>query len=140
MSGQAPAGWFPDPEDETRNRYWDGQQWTDQRSPRSQQGAPPPPSGQPIAASEGTPPAKKKRRIFLWFFLAVQVIFIIWIIAGASTGAGTPDDCSGLDKETCNAASDIGTGIGVALVVVLWLVVDFLLAVIYGIYRLAKRN
>jgi uncharacterized membrane protein len=83
---------------------------------------------------------RKRRRVFLWFFLAVQVLFIIWIIAGASTGAGTPEDCTGLSEEACNTASDIGTSIGVALVVGIWLVVDFLLAVIYGVYRLATRR
>lgn len=85
-------------------------------------------------------PPRRKRRIFLWVFLAVQLLFVVWIVAGASTGAGTPADCTGLDVETCNAAADVGTGIGVALVVGLWLVVDFLLAVIYGVYRLAKRT
>jgi hypothetical protein len=86
-----------------------------------------------------TPPPKKKRRIFMWFFLAVQAIFIIWIIAGIASGSGQPSDCGTLDAKTCNAASDIGTGIGVALVFGFWVVVDFLLAVIYGVYRLAKR-
>lgn len=83
---------------------------------------------------------KKKRRVFLWFFLAVQVLFIIWIVGGASTGAGTPEDCGTLSEEACNAASDIGTSIGVALIVGVWVVVDFLLAVIYGVYRLATRR
>jgi hypothetical protein len=31
-----PAGWHPDPEDETSLRYWDGTQWTDSRAPRPQ--------------------------------------------------------------------------------------------------------
>jgi hypothetical protein len=83
---------------------------------------------------------KKKRRIFLWVFLAIQALFLIWVISGAASANGTPTDCSGLDAETCNAASDIGTGIGVVLIVILWMVVDFFMAVIYGIYRLAKRN
>lgn len=85
-------------------------------------------------------PPKKKRRIFLWFFLAVQALFVVWIVAGASTGAGTPADCEGLSRELCNDASDVGTGIGVILIVVVWMVVDFFLAVIYGIYRLASRR
>lgn len=84
-------------------------------------------------------PDKKKRRIFLWFFLAVQALFIIWIIAGISGAGGDPSDCGSLSKETCNDAEAVGTGIGVALVIGLWMVVDFLLAVGYGIYRLAKR-
>lgn len=84
-------------------------------------------------------PVKKKRRLFLWFFLAVQALFIIWIIAGISGAGGDPSDCGSLSKEACNDAEAVGTGIGVALVIGLWMVVDFLLAVGYGIYRLAKR-
>lgn len=37
------------------------------------------------------------------------------------------------------AYGGIGKGIGVGLVVIVWVVVDFLLAVSYGIYRLARR-
>lgn len=96
----------------------------------SQMPPPPPPSITP----------KKKRRVFLWVFLAVQVLFLIWIIGGASTGSGTPSDCGGLDTETCNAASDIGTGLGVLMIIGLWAVVDFFMAVIYGVYRLASRK
>src|SRR5918997_5102824 len=32
---QTPAGWFPDPQDPTQYRYWDGTAWTEHRSPRS---------------------------------------------------------------------------------------------------------
>lgn len=90
--------------------------------------------------SEPTAAPKKKRRIFWWFFLAVQVLFLIWVITGAHSGAGQPTDCGSLDAKTCNDASDAGTAIGVALIIVFWCVVDFLLAVVYGIYRLAKRG
>ena len=82
---------------------------------------------------------RKKRRIFLWVFLAVQALFLIWIIAGASTASGQATDCGSLSQQACNDASDIGTGIGVFLIIVLWCFVDFLLAVGYVIYRLAKR-
>lgn len=30
-------GWYPDPHDPTQYRYWDGEQWTEDRIPRSQQ-------------------------------------------------------------------------------------------------------
>lgn len=32
---QTPAGWFPDPEDASQYRYWDGTTWTEHRAPRS---------------------------------------------------------------------------------------------------------
>ncbi|MGH3349141.1 MAG: hypothetical protein ACRDPS_00640 [Nocardioides sp.] len=82
---------------------------------------------------------KKKRRIFWWFFLAVQILFIIWIIAGATSG-GTATDCGSLSQQACQDAQDVGTGIGVFLIVIFWMIVDFFLAVIYGIYRLATRS
>ena len=97
-----------------------------------------PPQSYPTG-SEAQPPPRKKRRIFLWFFLAVQVLFLIWIIAGASQGTDT-SSCGSLSKQACEDAQNVGTGIGVVLIIVLWAVVDFFLAVIYGVYRLAKRT
>jgi uncharacterized membrane protein len=90
--------------------------------------------------TEQAAPPRKKRRIFLWVFLAVQVLFVAWIVLGLTSGGGTPSDCEGLSQQACNDAESIGTGIGVALIVGVWLAVDFLLAVVYGVYRLAKRT
>jgi hypothetical protein len=81
---------------------------------------------------------RRKRRIFLWFFLAVQLLFVVWLVAGA--GAATSEsDCAGLDRETCEAATAVGAGIGLFFIVMLWMIADFLLGVGYVIYRLAKR-
>lgn len=74
-------------------------------------------------------PAKKKHRVFLWFFLAVQALFVLWLIVGLST-ANTGGD----------AAKEAGTAIGAALVFGLWVGVDFILGLTYGIYRLATRK
>ena len=30
---ETPPGWYPDPHDSTSIRYWDGQQWTENRAP-----------------------------------------------------------------------------------------------------------
>ncbi|WP_460665987.1 RDD family protein [Kribbella swartbergensis] len=38
-----PAGWYDDPEDQSQQRYWDGNKWTDDRRPRQ---GPPPYQGQ----------------------------------------------------------------------------------------------
>ena len=75
----------------------------------------------------------------MWVFLIIQALFLLWVIAGAASGSGQPDDCGTLSAQTCNDAADTGTAIGVFLIIVFWCFVDFLLAVGYTIYRLAKR-
>ena len=108
---------------------------------------------------EAPPRPRKKRRVFLWVFLIIQVLFLVWIIAGAASKnppvasqvASFCDhhgwfplyksqaDCTANYGRTLNDATDTGKGLGVALVVVFWCVVDFLLGVGSAIYRLASR-
>jgi hypothetical protein len=85
-------------------------------------------------AVEGAP--RRRRRVFLWVFMAVQVLFVLWIVTGATAGSSP---CRGLSAHDCATASDAGHGLAIAAQVVAWVVADFLLAVIYGIYRLARR-
>jgi hypothetical protein len=54
----APAAWYPDPEDPTVLRYWDGSAWTEQR-----RGIPPPPV--PQAAKPRTAPADAAATAFV---------------------------------------------------------------------------
>ncbi|MFJ8464180.1 hypothetical protein [Streptomyces swartbergensis] len=96
------------------------------------EGSPPPTEG----------PKKKPRRIFLWVFLAVQALFLIWIIVGVNE-AGDDPSCEGLTGEAlelCRDAGDVGTAIGVGLVIGLWAAVDIILGITYGIYRLGQRR
>jgi hypothetical protein len=96
----------------------------------------------------------KRRRIFLWFFLALQAVFIIWLVVGiASTGGGINasvvaqchDQAAsmGMTQAQCvsflGGAAKTGTTIGAAAIVIVWIVVDFLVGLTYGIYRLARR-
>ncbi|HWG02604.1 MAG TPA: hypothetical protein VG164_12260 [Trebonia sp.] len=114
-----------------------------------------------ITAAAGKPP-KKKRRVFLWVFLIIQALFIIWIITGVASNPGGPStavqaahqcanggwqglfksqaDCQVHYAHALNDATDAGKGIGVALIVVFWCVVDFLTGITYLIYRLARRR
>ncbi|MFE1455633.1 hypothetical protein ACFW7K_11615 [Streptomyces sp. NPDC058735] len=73
----------------------------------------------------------------------MQVLFLIWVILAATSASGTPEECRGLtgdDLELCKDAGDVGTTIGVGLVIGLWLAADFVLALTYVIYRLASRQ
>lgn len=83
---------------------------------------------------EGTP---RKRRLFRWVFLAVQVAFLVWVVAGASTGH--PANCGTLDQQTCSQAYDAGKGIGVAVLIALWVAVDVILGITYLIVRVTRR-
>jgi len=79
--------------------------------------------------------------VFLWVFLAVQALFVIWVIAGIASGHGAAANCHEqyLTHAQCASASETGTAIGVGLVVLLWAVTDVILGVSYGVWRLARR-
>lgn len=83
---------------------------------------------------------RKSRRIFLWVFLALQVLFIVWIITGSAGSSGTPADCGTLDSKTCNDAEQVGTAIGVGIIIALWAATDIILGICYAVYRLARKG
>ena len=95
------AGWYPDPEDPSRYRRWDGDRWTDDRQPATTFGSPPaaaprltaapspPPGPSPVppAAAEaqsGTGVSGFFRSLFDFSFTALittKVIKFVYIIA-----------------------------------------------------------
>ena len=92
-------------------------------------------------------PRRKKRRIFLWIFLAVQALFLIWLIAGiASAAHGIPAYCHQgthsqfIGVKGCTSASQAGAALGAAAIIVFWMVVDVILGIGYGVYKLATRG
>ncbi|MET9512005.1 hypothetical protein ABZX62_26725 [Streptomyces flavidovirens] len=129
-------------------------------APHWPQWAPPPasPTGnqqQPEPQSSGiigggpipptTPPPKNRRRIFMWFFLAIQAIFIIWLVVGLTSAAQDFPECAGLTGDALDlceaeeAGAGIGTTIGASLIIILWAVTDIILGITYAIIRLARR-
>jgi beta-lactamase regulating signal transducer with metallopeptidase domain len=85
-------------------------------------------------------PARKRRRVFLWFLIGVQILFLIWIIAGTHAAATDHTACAGLDAQTCQSAKDAGATIGAGLVIALWAFIDFILLAIYLVVRLSRRG
>ena len=148
------------------NQY-QGQQSQAQQPPYPQQpydqrpvpqGAPP--YGQQAYPSQGHR-KRRRRRVFLWVFLAIQALFLIWIITAVATvhtGATQAQlaqacyhhnwyllfksqaDCVQHYGGALNDAGTAGKAIGVGLVIVFWMVVDVILGVSYGVYRLATRS
>lgn len=115
----------------------------------------------PVTPGQAPPvQPKKKRRVFLWVFLAIQMIFLIWIIGGVATANSTPShaevlqacanggwqgvfssysDCMVHYANGLMQASEAGTAIGAGIVIALWVAVDVILGIGYAIYRLARR-
>jgi hypothetical protein len=114
----------------------------------------------PLTPVAPAAPPRRKRRIFLWVFLAIQIIFLVWLITGLFTDQTGPThaqlvsgcydhhwwplfknqaDCVTHYGGALNTAGKVGKGAGAALLVVAWCIVDFLVAVPYLIYRLARR-
>jgi len=120
-AGEPPGGYY--------------QQQPGQPPPYYGQGAPPQPYYQ-----QQPPPRKRGKPVFLIVFLIVQALFIAWLIAGIAGASGTPEDCGGLTAEECNAAEAVGTGIGVSLILILWVVVDMLLVIPWMVYRVTRRR
>ena len=75
---QIPAGWYDDPSGADRQRFWDGQQWTDQYAYRTADTATP----------SGTPGmAFTKKTAAIWGGVGV----VAWMAqAGSEEGASTP--------------------------------------------------
>ncbi len=108
------------------------------------------------------PSARRKPRVFLWVFLAVQVLFLVWIIAGVASHPAGPTaaqqaaqqcagngwyplfrsqaDCQVHYAHALNEAGNVGKGLGVAAIVIFWVVVDFFLGIGYVVYKLASRR
>lgn len=86
------------------------------------------------------PPPPKKGHKFLWFFVAVQLLFIAWLLMGTGKAQTSNVDCSHLTPQQCESARDAGTAIGAMAVVFLWAASDIIIGVWYGIYRLVKRG
>ena len=118
----------------------------------------PEPYSQPYRA----PGPRRKPRVFLWVFLGIQALFLIWIIAGVASHPAGPTaaqqaaqqcanggwqglfksqaDCQVHYAHALNEAGNVGKGLGVAAIVIFWVVVDFFVGLGYGIYRLASRR
>jgi hypothetical protein len=157
-----PAGWYNDPRGHDALRWWDGSRWGEQtqaqpgyeiQQPQREYGYAP--------ADHGQPPRRKRRRVFMWVFLAIQALFVLWLVVGLATVHAGPTssqiaqqcyhhnwwplfksqaDCVTHFGGAMTTAGNLGKGIGAALIILLWAVVDIILGISYGVYRLATRS
>jgi hypothetical protein len=78
-----------------------------------------------------------------WVLNIWNVLFLIWIVAAGASSEGscdTPEERAGLSKEACEAASDVGTGIGITLILFLWFLGFIVLALVWLMTRPKHRT
>lgn len=80
--------------------------------------------------------ARKHHRWFLWFFLAVQALFIAWMITGfvGNWGGMTTGN------EASQFGAQVGTTIGAGLMFGLWVGVDVILGIGRLIVLTSRKN
>lgn len=78
-------------------------------------------------------------RIFTYFILIMNIVFLIWIIAGANSST-SKKDCGTLSAQACHDATNVGKGIGIALVIGLWVAFDVIFGIIWLITNRKKRD
>lgn len=99
-----PAGWYPDPKDESQKRFWDGNAWTEKTIPNPKSA---PPEETPVSISGAAPGAVQKKGglgcagIGCLSIIGIIVVGgIIAAIAGAS-GNSSGSDQSGAAVVAC---------------------------------------
>jgi hypothetical protein len=73
----APAGWYPDPRDPSRDRHWDGERWTERTRKRQGEGF-----------------VKAYRRLPNWAQWGIPIFVVLLIIGIANEGEDSTQDTS----------------------------------------------
>lgn len=85
-------GWYPDPDDPSKQKYWDGSQWTDQRT-----------VGVPSSKGSGSGFIDAYRRLPTWAQIGIP-IFPVLVIIVAATGGGESNQDDTTDKASTTPA------------------------------------
>ena len=107
------TGWYPDPSDGTRLRYWDGEAWTSQVRGERPAGVPPPP--QSVAANP--PDNEPSKRVGL--LRAVLESLVVFLVGAFLIGGFLVNILLSMLFGPSEAVSVI-TGLVPFLVLILW--------------------
>lgn len=74
-------------------------------------------------------------RPFTWVILVINALFLAWLISGVVSASGNCAGMRGQDLQACQAGTAVGAGIGVAIIVLFWALVDVILGVLWLVTR-----
>ena len=78
-------------------------------------------------------------RKMTWAVLIFNLIMLIWLITGIAS-ASHASNCGSLSAQTCQAATDVGAGIGAFVIIVIWALGDVILGVLWLVTRGSRRD
>jgi len=122
VSENPPAGWYPDPQDGTKQRYWDGTAWTEHTAPGAQQ-AQPAATGGFTAATGGVGLGAQAPDPWLWQSIVATIICCLptgiagIIYAAKSQKAAGMGDLAGATAAAGTAKTWTLVSIGVGVLV-----------------------
>jgi hypothetical protein len=134
-SEHPPAGWYPDPDNAAAQRYWDGSQWTENRSPA--QAAAPSAAVTPVAQAPmgqvgGQPVVVQPQQKTNGLAVASMVLGILWLYWIGSVLAVIFGHVAKSQIDNSNGAQS-GGGMAIAGIALGWTGVGILLlALIFG--------
>ncbi len=70
-------------------------------------------------------------KIFKWLFIGFNILMLIWLIGGVGSATESMEGMKGAER----AGAEIGTGIGVMLIISMWVMGDIIL----GLFVLFTR-
>jgi len=94
------------------------------------------PTGQyqgPHARQPG--PVKKRVRVLTWVILAINALFLIWLVSETVYIRNTTCDHADL---SCDPAKAVGGGVGTIMIITLWVAADVILGIIWLVTRKKK--
>lgn len=106
-----PAGWYPDPQDASAQRYWDGAQWTEHSAPAAAPAAGLTATAGGAAAGGAAVAAPVKRGLprlkwWQWALVALGVVVLISILANAVGGGRAESEAGRLPAAATREATE----------------------------------
>ena len=83
----------------------------------------------------------KRLRPLSWVIIIINILFTWWLFGGVCSVVS--DSCEGMtgdDLSACQAGTAIGAGIGIFMILVLWVMVDIILLVIFLVTKKKGRE
>jgi hypothetical protein len=78
-------------------------------------------------------------RVATWLFLFVNAAMAAWLISALARVSNENVNCGVLDLQTCQNLYNAGVGIGVAFILLIWLIVFIVMSLLWIMTKPARR-